>query len=579
MEFYTVSNFETCMNIFRKYLGESYDLSPGQIENIIVTTARENLYTEMKKLKSLDNFHSYPLKELNNMALNKLRNIVAEQHKLVKPRKPMMRNLARDTNVFGERPISTMHLKPSNTNISNEKEQVNKQFEHLMQERQTELYSQPTQPNLPFATSKEDPIDSSDFDKKLVDIESMRNSYLQDSINIQSFKNELTPKQFYEKLEQEKDKQIEQIPVDPTMRDIINTKQLELIYPTDSKKIDVTKFVTLNGFDRDWTVYKRRFEYQVDVKSFRFRNISSIQLTRLIIPMEIEDLRTLTNVPKNRYQYEFSLGFPYVMVCIDEINNVYEGTNDYIKKSSALFVYDSSFKSPNGRGYVIMKPMQDEIKYYHPTPLASLPSLNVSVRKPNGTLFNNSLDMYKTIKLEYEEYNRMYLKLVLNKYFDKNEFFVGDNVLIQGGSLVIPQGSTSNHPFIQFNEFLNRKEGHEIVEIGNPNAEGYYRYFYIFAPCVLDQETGKLELQQDLVDAMKSAVSGVLNTYEPPDGCPCDAPLPPVPQDTFEIENVTENTNYGVNAGFILNMSLQNTLTMRVIMSQNDPGILNVQNI
>ena len=86
--------------------------------------------------------------------------------------------------------------------------------------------------------------------------------------------------------------------------------------------------------------------------------------------------------------------FHSLMLCLDGYD-VYDGTNEAIRDAFCKFVYQRHFKSANGRGYVVMQPMQDEIKEFHPTPLSSLNNLSLSIRRPNGTLVNDSRDDYR----------------------------------------------------------------------------------------------------------------------------------------------------------------------------------------
>ena len=51
--------------------------------------------------------------------------------------------------------------------------------------------------------------------------------------------------------------------------------------------------------------------------------------------------------------------------------------------------------------------------------------------------------------------------------------------------------------------FINRPEGHEILQLGDANENGFYRSFYVLGPCTMDQQCGKLVIQKQLVDTLK----------------------------------------------------------------------------
>ena len=125
-----------------------------------------------------------------------------------------------------------------------------------------------------------------------------------------------------------------------------------------------------------------------------FKNIHSIQVNKVIIPLNIFLLnKTNFNVAAieidsaNR-DYDFNINFPYVLLKIDEFSNVYQGTDEVTRKSFCQLTFESSFKCPNGRGYIILKPTQNEKKLFYPTALSSLSTLTFSLLKPNGELIN-----------------------------------------------------------------------------------------------------------------------------------------------------------------------------------------------
>jgi hypothetical protein len=55
--------------------------------------------------------------------------------------------------------------------------------------------------------------------------------------------------------------------------------------------------------------------------------------------------------------------------------------------------------------------------------------MTISIRKPSGALISNITDTYNIVKIEYRYYNQQYIKVVLDKYFDKSEYNTGDTVL------------------------------------------------------------------------------------------------------------------------------------------------------
>jgi hypothetical protein len=154
---------------------------------------------------------------------------------------------------------------------------------------------------------------------------------------------------------------------------------------------------------------------------------------------------------------------------------------------------------------VVLETMQDDIKRFSPTPLASLRDLTVTLRKPNGTLFNDCRDDRRLYKVEYEDFNRYYIKIVLDKYFDRNEYYVGDNIRFRDAKFRPHADAGFDHldALSKLEDFLNREEGHAVIQIGAPNASGYFRAFHLYAPGVFDKDQGLLVLHDDQIDALR----------------------------------------------------------------------------
>lgn len=330
----------------------------------------------------------------------------------------------------------------------------------------------------------------------------------------------------------------------------------------------VDKFIIVNGFDRYWQVNPQRHQFTVRVggtpqqdplvKDLQgsYRNVHHIQITRLIIPMEISPPpctvgQSATSIiygstnngstMKGTYLNAVSLSFPYVTISIDGLDDIYDGTNSSARNAFCHMVYTTSYKAPNGRGFVILEPMQDERKLFIPCPLASLSRLDISVRRPSGALFNESLDDQTIMQIMYEPFNPKYLRVVLVNYFDMNDFYVGDSVMLQDYLAVQSQASTNSAwmpdasaSYRSLNAFINRSEGHEIVELGLPNESGFFRSFCILAPSKFDANIGSIVVDAPVINA--------INEINSP-SFPC--PLKPF-------------------GGAILNMSVQNVITFRI---------------
>jgi hypothetical protein len=321
----------------------------------------------------------------------------------------------------------------------------------------------------------------------------------------------------------------------------------------------IKKYVIVNGFDRDWRNEKKRCNWSIDFATAatpsrnNFKNIHFIKFTSIIIPNEIIEPKSMVNQPKFVYHHDHKLAYPYLLLHVDEIDDVCDGINRQVQRSAAQFVYDTSYKCPNGRGYIIMKASQNETKEYIPQSLAVLRKLTFSIIKPSGALFNNSLDNYNIVQIDNEPLNHLYIQIVLDKYFDKNEFYVGDTIIIQDYKLFtdpdatmleLPEDRSANG--YSMANFVNRSEGHEVIRIGDANDSGFYRSFYVMGPGILNQQQGRLEPQKCLLDTLKTTNAAVAR---------------------FNIAN--GNNMMLTTNGRILNMSLQTTVNMTVGMEEH----------
>jgi hypothetical protein len=232
-------------------------------------------------------------------------------------------------------------------------------------------------------------------------------------------------------------------------------------------------------------------------------------------------------------EYDFS--FPYVALNIEGFDGAYDGTNDSIRRCFCMMIFDRSYRAMNGRGYVVLRPVNRKAyqRRSFATPLASLRDLSISLTKPNGTLLNNSVDVLRISKLTYETGTGLFIRIVCSRYFDKNEFFVGDTVILSGFSLselmevsssaIQEDKETSEivtQRVTQLDRYINREHGHEVVKLGSPNTQGFYNAFYTLAPGVLNTMDGTLVLDEAIlndvreisqVEAHKEGVGRIVN--------------------------------------------------------------------
>lgn len=642
----SVANMQRCIEQFEKYMLVSHELDISRaFPNI---NPRRVIYNTMTEVKEDPEFRLLPLKTLNNITLNKMRDFFLQKLKMDRSsselshknqNRPNPRILDRENQLYGNRPmintdglpmpINTNHFESADPFALNEKQKVPSKFNHLTNQRKQETMNDKNKGVLNFSQIQEDKMGLDDFQHRLSLIKEERDA-IEELHEFKGFNNNekdervervaaneeqdksMNRNNMYELFEQGEFTDLNSLKAKPKIdikgdgrtydpsldsADKIVIKRNSYIPSIDSADNIVTKttfdgfykqpapkyedervyniskpessylspyfYVTLNGYDRDWVKNRSRFKFTIETSDLKktYRNISELGFTKLIIPVEVFDTRSIHNpIPKVNYTHNFKLAVPYVLLMVDEMNDVCDGVNLPNQQAFTHFIHDCTFNAENGRGYHILKPMQDEKKVFHPTLLAKLPKLSLTIAKPNGLPFNNSKDNYYIWKIEYPEYNRPYLKVVLDKFFDKNEFYKGDSIFIQNFMIPvydkeleraneaagIPSSDPSyleylenSYTFNRIMEFMNRREGHDILEIGKANPEGYSRSFMIHAPGTYDAENGKFVIDKQMVDLIKQHNSSQAHCEDAP------------------------TTGTPIKSGDLINMSLQVVVSMQ----------------
>ena len=295
---------------------------------------------------------------------------------------------------------------------------------------------------------------------------------------------------------------------------------------------------------------------QVATTMNHFNNIYSIAVTNITIPTERMhySVNTIdTNISENYYDYNYTFHFPYIMCCIDEFQDIYDGTDSNIRKAFCQLQYKEFIKTPGGRGYIIFKPVQDEKKIFYPTCLSTLPTLNISLRKPNGELLDKSEDGISISHIAVDQ--TYYFKITTATYFIRDSFMKGDNIKIKDFTLykLSDSGCILESDIQNLIAFINRDEGHIIHEIGDPSDDGYFNSFYMYAPGHFDREVGQFVVESKPKDTLTTFNAAIA--------------------EIAAIE--TLSTTYIHKYGNVINLSLQHSISMTVEMYKHDSSLIN----
>lgn len=325
--------------------------------------------------------------------------------------------------------------------------------------------------------------------------------------------------------------------------------------------------------DRDWlkNVRENRYSFTVNfdpanngqqlppspAAQQRFKNITRIELVKAIVPAEALDVlitRDGTNAsPFNVTSYQTSvLSLPYITTQIQELDGNNYGTDNFLDRSFGVLQYDANWYSDpaslvnpqDSRGYLAMIPkFMKSQRVYHPTPLATLQKMTISLLRPDGSLVSNSAD---TLDINsafagdngtfgpslYDAtsgaplFAPKYFFIQTKTYFSRFQVAVGDRIQVAGYSYD-DATLTANPGLADFSNWLNRSEGHLVAAIGysttipsggsapynldGPNDVGYANYIIIQARYV-DPTTGSTDLLpfDNITAALRDNTSNML---------------------------------------------------------------------
>jgi hypothetical protein len=559
-QYVTVDNLKTCEVKFRAYMATKHSVEFSAAE---AGTLKRTLYGVMSELKAK---HSYDdtltLKELNNLTLNIARDLVLRDRGGgggYPPQAPAGGRLDRDTALFGNRRVAFNTIVPADT--EGKASAVSKAFDAAMGERR--MASNPVWSDVSKPVVTDDAMGEDEFSRRMAAMTHDRERQVQTTLP------EPPPKQPFGRGDDVGDPQAvlrsAMAEVDDfrsrlaaTTEEPMRNYRAEALMPALSagQRTTTVRYIAINGFDRDWVASPQRYSYTIRADGgdsvgallSTYKNIEWLEASRVVLPMEITLPATLGVANNGYFNHQFSFAYPYVALAVRGFDSMYDGTNEGIRRAFCLFVFHRAYKAPNGRGYVVLEPAQGE-RLVFKQPLASLRDMTLSLYKPNGTLVNQSVDNYTIQKLEYFDGKRLLIKVVCDQYFDKNEYYPGDAIMIRGFWLDPPRGDPDPTAYTALNEYINRPSGHEVVELGPSNTNGFCNTFFVLAPGVLDQLRGTVEIDERLKNAVK-AMSNV-----------------DVPKAEFHVDADGRRTKPR-----LLNMSLQNLITMRVGVQTSNVG-------
>jgi hypothetical protein len=319
---------------------------------------------------------------------------------------------------------------------------------------------------------------------------------------------------------------------------------------TQPKYIEKVHYININSVDRNWVDNNTETRYNFQVKfnqnqdyqgsatiSNMYRNIVSVELVSAVMPMDayIDPFDTRIYMGLSRY--------PYLLLRIEELDNVFKGTNNWVDKAFSTMIFDKVFytntlssdyisgysgftsivqSTPRQgfageylRGFMKYNPAYFEKKKFYNNPLANLNRMSINITDPRGNFVNVQKDILDINDIVFTsnlatvngtellptyawprstQSSYSYVKITTTTYFSNRLFRIGDRIIIKNFA-----GATGTNGS-RFTSFINSDEGHVIinlaVETSNTTADtnrGFINEIYIAPPGDMDSTNNTVD--------------------------------------------------------------------------------------
>ena len=311
-----------------------------------------------------------------------------------------------------------------------------------------------------------------------------------------------------------------------------------------------TYFVNINSADRDLSnSTENRYNFRVIFNKgdgnnnlgipTTYRNVTSIELVNAYIPTDY------TLLPYDNRIFISAMSHPYLVLNVDEMRGVFDGSNSTSDKVFSHLVFDkdhgttvlaSNYQTSNVNAtdyegntldhvtfdkqfvnnYYRFNPTYFDKKTFYNNPLASLNTMTINITDPYGYRVNNSADVVEINVIAFvalgsisddslmidKTYgfprtnisgNSKICKITTSAYFNNKSFKIGDRIKITDIS--------SNNS--KFQEFITRDEGHIIINLdkeqnkndatNDTGNKGYINNIYISPPGEINLINGTLD--------------------------------------------------------------------------------------
>jgi hypothetical protein len=279
--------------------------------------------------------------------------------------------------------------------------------------------------------------------------------------------------------------------------------------------------VVINSIDRNWT-YTANPEtpYQFKVKlggssrdrfsivSQDYKNVVAFSVDKIILPNRVCQVGYTSNLAPRLNDN------PYLAVAIQGINFSSYGTNKTLNET--LGIYTPLIPIPTNLSdisYLEFKNTSIQRKEYSPAPEGYISLLDISITNPCGTLASNLNDVLDIYSIYLNTSNAIPIStsdtliIQTSTYFNTAEFRANDLIHVSG----YQYHNMSYDESAQFNNWINRANGHYVIDIGksNPSGTALYNQLIIPMPASLSRQTGVLAVDDWFSSFVMKSLSNV----------------------------------------------------------------------
>lgn len=277
--------------------------------------------------------------------------------------------------------------------------------------------------------------------------------------------------------------------------------------------------VIINSIDRNWYNYKSENPYKFLVKlggtskdqystvSNEYKNVVAFSVDKIILPNRPCIQSYNSNISPRLNDY------PYIALNIEGINFSSYGTNRTLNNTIGIFTPLIPLpKSLSDISYLEFKNTSIQKKEYLPSPEGYISRIDLSIITPNGSLISNLNDVLDIYSIFLNTSNSIpitindSLIIQTNTYFNNVEFIKNDLINIK-------QYTYHNMSYDEsgiFNDWINRDNGHHILDINKSNNSTIlYNQIIIPIPAELSRITGNISVEPWFSSFLTKSLSNI----------------------------------------------------------------------